>query len=292
MAPPISKKYHTLSLYSPTGLLLSQTGKEQSLAISEASTSKAVQSELSSSTPSTNRDTDRRVAAVLEQNILLRHKIQTLEGLVHNCQRDMSTMKRVLGPWFQVGERATAPASHVSTSIPMYRPPLDPSTSHVDIQVSLPDLPSRSRNRSSPPADTLASYFPPELEATSNSHISQTFPARLDRSPSGIDFLGSPQLDSYPFITHAVPQAPLVAPLNLSTTLEGTLHGLRESVVGLAASVDSMGRRHEIALAHETVRMAEEVGGLRAGIHGLRMQVTVFVFSPVPEELIFCRCIL
>jgi len=65
----------------------------------------------------------------------------------------------------------------------------------------------------------------------------------------------------------------MIAPLNLSTTLEGSFHGLRESVVGLAASVDSMGRRHEIALTNETARMAEEVGGLRAGLHGLRMQI-------------------
>ena len=231
---------------------------------------------------------------MLEQNILLRHKTQILEGLVHNLQRDMATVKRVLGPWFQANERATTAASHISTSMSMHRPPSDPSISHVDIhapgiEVSLPDPSSRSQNRgshfrrsASPPVDTLASYFPPELEATSNSqsiHVSQTFPARTS---SGIDFLGSPQLDSYPFITHAVPQAPLVAPLNLSTTLEGTLHGLRESVVGLGASVDSMGRRHEIALAHETVRMAEEVGGLRTGIHGLRMQVTVLMFDVFP----------
>jgi hypothetical protein len=40
-----------------------------------------------------------------------------------------------------------------------------------------------------------------------------------------------------------------------------------------------MGRRHEIALSNETARMAEEVGGLRAGLHGLRMQVGFNVFN-------------
>jgi hypothetical protein len=65
-----------------------------------------------------------------------------------------------------------------------------------------------------------------------------------------------------------------VAPLNLSTTLEGSLAGVRESVVALGATVDSLGRRNDIALTTEALRLNEEIMSLRANVHGLRMQVS------------------
>jgi len=65
-----------------------------------------------------------------------------------------------------------------------------------------------------------------------------------------------------------------VAPLDVETSLVGALEGLRESVVGVAAGMDLLGRRSEIALAQETLRLSEEVISLRAGVHGLRMQVS------------------
>jgi hypothetical protein len=65
----------------------------------------------------------------------------------------------------------------------------------------------------------------------------------------------------------------IVAPLEVGTTLEGTLLGLRESMVGLAAGVDAAGRRGEIALTNETLRLGEEMMSVRAQMHGLRMQV-------------------
>jgi len=65
----------------------------------------------------------------------------------------------------------------------------------------------------------------------------------------------------------------VVAPLDLGTTVEGTVNGLRESVLALAAGVDSLGRRSEIALTNESFRFGEEIMSLRASINGLRMQV-------------------
>lgn len=67
-----------------------------------------------------------------------------------------------------------------------------------------------------------------------------------------------------------------IAPINLSTTLEGTLGGLRESLVTVAASVESLGRRNDIALTNEALRLNEEVMSLKANVHGLRMQVRTF----------------
>jgi hypothetical protein len=44
-------------------------------------------------------------------------------------------------------------------------------------------------------------------------------------------------------------------------------------VVGLAAKVDSVGRREEIAPTNETLRLGEETMSVWAQMHGLRMQV-------------------
>ncbi|KAF9652992.1 hypothetical protein BDM02DRAFT_2422264 [Thelephora ganbajun] len=65
----------------------------------------------------------------------------------------------------------------------------------------------------------------------------------------------------------------VVAPLNLSTTIEGSLIGLRESLVTLSAALESQGRRLELALTTEGLRVSEEVGSLKATVQGLRMQV-------------------
>lgn len=66
-----------------------------------------------------------------------------------------------------------------------------------------------------------------------------------------------------------------VAPLNLSTTVEGSLVGLRESLVTLSAALESQGRRLELAFTTEGFRVSEEVGSLKAIVQGLRMQVSL-----------------
>jgi hypothetical protein len=65
----------------------------------------------------------------------------------------------------------------------------------------------------------------------------------------------------------------VIAPLDLGTTLEGTLVGLRESMMGLAVGIDSVGRHSEIGLTNETLRLGEEMMSVRAQMHGLRMQM-------------------
>jgi len=67
----------------------------------------------------------------------------------------------------------------------------------------------------------------------------------------------------------------VVAPLNLSTTVEGSLVGLRESLVTLSAALESQGRRLELAFTTEGLRVSEEVGSLKAIVQGLRMQVSL-----------------
>jgi len=122
-----------------------------------------------------------RVTLLTEQNVMLRHRVDVLEGTVQTLRREMNVAKNVLGPWFR-------------------EVPLE--------------------------GDALGAYFP--------------------GTGTGVDVEG---------------------------TLDGTLSGLRESVAGLAAGVDAVGRRSEMALANETLRLGEEMMSVRAQMHGLRMQV-------------------
>ncbi|KAF8070591.1 hypothetical protein FPV67DRAFT_1756514 [Lyophyllum atratum] len=244
-----------------------------------------------------------RLAVLTEQNILLRHRVDLLEGLLHGFKRDMNAVKRALGPWFRVGEGVEANAnrdrSYFSTELPVGAQPTSASTSNAAEGSTAPEgLPPYPYPRPHqhphayqypfpyttvapmPHADSLAPYFPAEVDDATPFHSARRAPppasanpVRPHRSPSSVEFVTPPTQGYDPHTPYPAPHPSLVAPLNLGTTLEGTLHGLRDSVLGLAASVDSMGRRHEIALTNETSRMAEEVGGLRAGVHGLRMQI-------------------
>jgi len=64
-----------------------------------------------------------------------------------------------------------------------------------------------------------------------------------------------------------------IVPLNLGTTLEGYLESIRESIITLSASFDSVARQQDLALTNETLKN-EEMMSLKASIHGLRMQVS------------------
>lgn len=139
--------------------------------------------------------------------------------------------------------------------------------------------------------DPLAFYFPSEHEERPRGH----------RASASVPDIG-PHINT-PFQPHNGAQAPhaysatslmhtsalaaAISPVNTSVHFEATLNGLRDSIVGVAQTTDALrgvvaseARRGEIALANETLRIGEEVMSLRAGVHGLRMQVgsTCFFF--------------
>ncbi|KAL5528589.1 hypothetical protein ACEPAF_7725 [Sanghuangporus sanghuang] len=70
---------------------------------------------------------------------------------------------------------------------------------------------------------------------------------------------------------------PRVAPVDRSSTLEGALLGLRTSITAVSSALDALARRTDVALTTENLRMNEEVGALRAIVHGLRMQVHALI---------------
>ncbi|KIM45211.1 hypothetical protein M413DRAFT_441891 [Hebeloma cylindrosporum] len=166
-----------------------------------------------------------RMSLLTEQNMLLRHRVDTLESTVFTLRREMNAAKNALGPWFRSSYHGMGGYSVVGSEV-----------------AGATAGPSESGGG----VDELSPYFPSEevgLRHRASSSVSEGM------------------------------YGGIVAPLDLGTTLEGTLVGLRESMVGLAAGVDSAGRRSEIALANETLRLGEEMMSVRAQMHGLRMQV-------------------
>ncbi|KAG6833556.1 hypothetical protein H0H87_005207 [Tephrocybe sp. NHM501043] len=206
-------------------------------------------------------DVSNRLAALSAQNIILQHRVDTLENMVLTMRREMSAVKHALGPWIHAPNPVPLPR-YYSTEVATNAQPATASTSAAEQQPEYRYPPqtysARSPPSSLPSAESLAAYFPEEHEVSAFRR-----PRQHQRMASNVE-----SYEGYSLATH-----PLVAPLNLGTTLEGSLYGLRESVVGLAMGVDALGRRQDIALTNEAQRTGEEMGGLRAQLHGLRMQM-------------------
>ncbi|KAG6836848.1 hypothetical protein H0H93_002289 [Arthromyces matolae] len=204
-------------------------------------------------------DTSRRVAVLTAQNTILQHRVHALENLVSTLRREMNAVRHALGPWMQ---DPNVNSSGYQTTTPSVR--IQATTSSTTSRVGHVSEEQQYDASSLHSANPLAAYFPTEHEFTTTYRT----PSRQHRTSSSVH-LPFQAYDQYPI----APTHPLVAPLNLSTPLEGTLHGLRESVVGLATGMDALGRRQELALSNEATRVGEEMGGLRVGLQGLRMQV-------------------
>lgn len=202
-----------------------------------------------------------RISTLETENTLLREKLDSLENTLRSMRQDMQHTKVTIGPWLrsegtQTYFRPSPPTEPPPRSYPrgVSSNPLTPehvadSASVIDRLAPTPTSPLPETSS----ADPLAQYFPPEA-IHPRTHEETSAPN------SDSAFLGSSPNSS-------------VAPLNLNTTLEGTLISLRNSVVTLAATLDSQIRRHDIALTTETLRVNEELMALRAIVHGLRLQV-------------------
>lgn len=166
---------------------------------------------------------------------------------MHTLRKEMNAVRNALGPWFsssyQVGGGLGLDAGVGLTS----------SVWPVGMQhyTAGPSQPTSAGE------DPLAPYFPPAESMVQRPAIDHRSPSSTvgDTSYSRTGMMG------------------VVAPLDLGTTLEGTLVGLRESMMGLAVGIDSVGRRSEIGLTNETLRLGEEMMSVRAQMHGLRMQM-------------------
>ncbi|KAG1855711.1 hypothetical protein DFJ58DRAFT_659783 [Suillus subalutaceus] len=208
-----------------------------------------------------------QLSSLNTENAALRQKVYTLESVVQTMRRDIQTFRNVLGPWYRLHTQDQTPLI-VSPSINAFDhlfsapPGPSPSSSRTTINQTQPSSSAdHGELTSHNEIDALAPYFPlPHEHAFQESH---TYP-RSRRSFNGIV---DPHLSQ-----RTLPLTP-VAPLNLSTSLEGSLSGLRESIAAVSASVDSLARRNDIALTNESMRLNEELGSLKYAVHGIRLQL-------------------
>ncbi|KIY62830.1 hypothetical protein CYLTODRAFT_438788 [Cylindrobasidium torrendii FP15055 ss-10] len=209
-------------------------------------------------------------AALKEENALLQAKIDALQGHLRATTRDLQVAKAALGPWY------TNAVNRTEAGLPIHHPPRSRAPTSASLNPATspqPPLPgpraSISTLGSDAPNPAPASVTPTHVNATPGpSNTSHDWRAHSSRPSPNISHNWDPSSLTARSIARDV-----VAPIDLGTSLEGSLHGLRESMVTLSTTVDSVGRRSEIALTNETVRLNEEVMSVRAHLHGLRMQV-------------------
>ncbi|KAJ7780511.1 hypothetical protein DFH07DRAFT_792496 [Mycena maculata] len=200
-----------------------------------------------------------KFARIAEENLFLRHRVEILEARAQTTQRELQSAKTALGPWYRPdGVYAYSTNTPTSVDLP---PDLQPASASASRRYSQAiDAPPLFEHA---PADALAAYFPAETDALERRNLPAS--PQSWEPPFGVSAGAGTALN--PNAQHAV------APLNLSTTIEGALAGVRGSVVALGGAVDSLARRSDIALSNEARRLNEEVMSLRANVHGLRMQV-------------------
>ncbi|KAJ7268843.1 hypothetical protein B0H12DRAFT_1096936 [Mycena haematopus] len=217
-----------------------------------------------------------KLARLIEENLILRHKIDILESAFQTTKREVQSAKTALGPWYRAdgvyplsaySSRSSPPSGDLAPELQSARASSSSTPSHTR-QFSLrADDASFAMDHPLPSAPDLAPYFPPVNPEEPYRDRASDLAARRRTLPAGWEplapFGGAP----------GTPQHTQVAPLNLSTTLEGALAEVRESVVALGGAVDALGRRNDIALTNEALRLNEEIMSLRANVHGLRMQV-------------------
>ncbi|KAI5123072.1 hypothetical protein M0805_000506 [Coniferiporia weirii] len=253
---------------------------------------------------------DARLSALHDENTVMRRKIKNAEATIQSLRRDLDIARKALGPWWKLDdtlsrshEELTDPST--STQQAQRSPeqsrwrmlnPLPPNltfspdsspalTTHETdpfanagpsfsdpgsfsyfpavpsaIQTDAPSTPAYSGASPPAPSDTLARHHFPF-----SSRGAAAFP------PPPVRFLDLPHAQS-----QMLPRA-RIAPVDRDATLEGALHGLRGSSVVLSGALDALARRTDVALTTENLRMNEEVGALRAIVHGLRMQVHALI---------------
>ncbi|KAG1878382.1 hypothetical protein F4604DRAFT_2001900 [Suillus subluteus] len=134
-------------------------------------------------------------------------------------KKDIQTFRNVLGPWYRLHTQDQTPTNR----FPIHQTPSITSSRHRPITEKL-----TSHNE----IDALAPYFPlPHEHAFQESH---TYPR------------------SHPHLSQRTLPLTPVAPLNLSTSLEGSLSGLRESIAAVSASNSAL---------------------LKYAVHGIRLQL-------------------
>ncbi|CAE6415166.1 hypothetical protein ACGC1H_007118 [Rhizoctonia solani] len=208
---------------------------------------------------------------------LTQSRVAALERTVSELKQQLDATKKSLGPWYRP---ANAP------------PSTEPEPPRFEFR------PLVGRRRVSSPLHTSMFHFDDEGNSASSTNTAGnrrragSGSSALRQAISGStepDPAPTPDLSFDPF-SHILPPSPTsssarteaipyIPPLNTNSSLEHTLSTLRNGLVSLAASLDMAERRQEVVVTTESLRMHEEVGSMRAIVHGLRMQVSALVME-------------
>lgn len=215
-----------------------------------------------------------RLVTLETENSNLRQRAAGLEAVLAAVRRDVENAKTSLGPWFR---RPSDPP--ISTPTPRQERVMRRRLSIPLTTASFPRDPDEGENSNEP-----QDYFGPQagsgsgatsVRVSTSTTTEQT--VNRNRSQSSSSFMPSTSFVEDLTLRASIPSYPQhqtrVAPIDLTTSLEGCLNSLRTSIVTISAGLDSLERRQDLALTTETLRMHEDVASLRAIVHGLRMQV-------------------
>lgn len=215
-----------------------------------------------------------RLATLETENTNLRQQVAGLEATLSTVRRDLDNARTSLGPWFR---RPSDPL--VSTPPPRQERITRRRLSIPLTTASFPRDSDEGENN-----DNARDYFGPQAgngSGATSVHVSTTS-TTSEQAVNQFHSQSSSFVPNASFVDDLALRASMpsypqhqsrVAPIDLTTSLEGCFNSLRASMVAISASLDSLERRQDLALTTETLRMHEDVASLRAIVHGLRMQV-------------------
>lgn len=215
-----------------------------------------------------------------QENINLRRNLADLETKVSSQHRDLEKARVRLGPWFTLPPQGIRHGHSSSMGSSDGVPIPGPNGQRLEVRrrLSVPlnaaifgvDDPTSRHAR----APSLPNVNPGDPAVSQQNEPTDSTRPSFDDSFSSISHPGMQSTSApSPLYPRAYSNNP-VAPLNLTSSLEGTLTSLHQSIVALSSSMDSLERKQDIMLTTETLRMHEDVASLRAIVHGLRMQAS------------------
>lgn len=256
---------------------------------------------------------------------MLRLRLSALESVVHALRAEMFAVKHALGPWYRpevqpellpeersedlqdsteaferrlAEELATQPAVSGSDipSLPTSGDPTDIASYFPPAEGPLQTAPARhSRHRST---SGVLPIYPPQSSGQAHPHgpispASNTYQAGFANSapnvlygtaafqtPGQTSGMSYSQGTSFGAASHAAISIP---PLDPMKPLPDTFATLHSSLATLAGALGALAATRSA----ESLRTTEEMRGLRAATHGLRMQVRLYLSTYVPAFFMF-----
>ncbi|KAG8749780.1 hypothetical protein FRC14_001100, partial [Serendipita sp. 396] len=190
------------------------------------------------------------------ENAVLHEEICTLRAQMREMTTDMTKARQALGPWFKPTSLSPPSSSQAPERVTGRRRLSSPLTSGM---LAFPDT---SRDPSGPSERGITN------SANASNSVNPASPTLLP-----VDSGLAPTITLQDFTPRTQAHSP-IPPINMETTLEGSLGSLRHSIVTLSTEFESLSRRQDMHYTTELLRLHEEVASLRATVHGLRMQVS------------------